>query len=116
MSDLQCAATLYVIGPEADAPQELPDEARVAAVWSGPGRLADAEALARRWECVARVDAGLDAPTWPPPAHDPYEAIADLHRGESVLVLPAHAYTGCDDSDLAQLRIDGDGRAIRLLP
>ena len=116
MSDLQCAATLYVLGPEADAPEQLPDEARVAAVWCAPSRRAQAAALAQRWGCSVRGEPGLDAPAWPPRPEDPYEAVADLHRGESVLVLPAHAYPGHAPGDRVQVRIDGDGRAVRVLP
>ena len=115
MSDLQCAATLYVLGPEADAPERLPDEARVAAVWFAPSRRAQGEALARRWGCLAQDEPGLDAPTWPPQPEDPSDAVADLHRGESVLVLPAHPYPGRGPQDRVQVRIDGDGRAVRVL-
>lgn len=113
MSDLQCAATLYVCGPSAQLPVSAPDEARIAAVWAGPSRSAMAADLADRWGCSVRDEPALDEPTWPPPESDPYEEIADLHRGESVVVLPAHPYPSHADADRVQVRIDGDGRAVR---
>ncbi|MDO5711424.1 MAG: hypothetical protein Q4P32_06765 [Micrococcales bacterium] len=116
MSDLQCAATLYVLGSQAAEPDDLPEETRAAAVWAAPSRSAQGERFARRWGCVVRVEPGLEVRALPLAAQDPYEEIADQHRGESVLVLPAHPYAGHRADDWIRVRIDGDGREVRVLP
>ncbi len=123
MSDLQCAATLYVLGPQAPEPDGIPGDARVALVWAAPSRCAQGERLARRLASFARTDPGLDGPSPgddpvgapSPSGDDPYDAIADLHRGECVVVLPARAYPGRPPDSWLQVRIDGDGRVVTAL-
>lgn len=105
MSDLQCAATLLVVGADPAMPPSLP--ANVALVYCCASRRERAEALALASGTPLREDVGLAA-------SDPagaFEAIADLHRGETVLVLPAHTPARCSATGITRLRIDGDGWA-----
>lgn len=105
MSDLQCVATLLVVGADAAMPLSLP--ANVTLVYACPATRERAEALALAADTVVRMEAGLAA-------SDPagvFDDIADLHRGETVLVLPAHTPARCSPTGVTRLRIDGDGWA-----
>ena len=108
MSDLQCAATLYVLGPEADAPEQLPDEARVAAVWCAPSRRAQAAALAQRWGCSVRDEPGLDAPAWPPRPADPKQPWDPEWNVRVRTKATATALLGVDFSGMDGGEVDGD--------
>lgn len=83
MSDLQCPARLLLVrAPDGAQPHwERLGDARVLAVYAEPGLRADAEQAAGALDATVHV---LDAPagTW----HTLTE-LADLHRGESVLVV-----------------------------
>ncbi len=111
MSDLQCPATFYVLGP-GDGPGEedaapLPagrDEARIALVRCAPGRAGLGEHLAGDLGCGVEVDESLAGDV-----RAVLVDIADLHRGESVVVLPASAYPGRPPQRWLRVRVDSHG-------
>lgn len=116
MSDLQCPATFYVLGPghdDAAAPvlPVDPDCARIAVVRCAPGREAVARPLAEALGCGMLID-GLLAGDVPAALLE----LSDLHRGESLVVLPAGGYPGRPDDRWLHVRIDSDGTVVSLLP
>lgn len=99
MSDLQCPARFLVLGaPESATAEQLRDE-RVAAVYDGvprpgydgPGDSARAlaEALGLRLEALTREVRVEDVVARRPQAIAELRDLADLHRGETVVVLAA---------------------------
>lgn len=111
MSDLQCPATFYVLGPGGDGHEEqdvtLPvgrDVARIALVRCAPRRAGLGERLAGNLGCGLKVDESLvgDARTG-------LLDIADLHRGESVVVLPDSGYPGRPADRWLRVRVDSHG-------
>lgn len=131
MSDLQCPATFYVLRGGADdgraeqecAEQECaeqacaePDvpadvaQAAIALVYAAPSRAACAGALAAQLGCAWRVEPELAQTShtvvWA------LEGLADLHRGESVVALPARRLPAHQDAPWLRVRIDADGAAI----
>lgn len=119
MSDLQCPVTFYVLSPRAagaaddEAEPRLPvsdDEVRVALVYAAPTRIFAAERLAESLGCVVRAEDSLDEEVLPA-LHD----LADLHRGEIVVVLPAAqvpTHSASPAVPWVRVRIDGDGTSI----
>lgn len=138
MSDLQCAATLVVVGPhEVGAPQESPassvpsgptgptaprgspqgaplwparQDSIPTLVYAAPARRAQAAAIAEWYGCGERLEPDLAADE-PAGLAAALEGLADLHRGECVLVLPAQAPPGCASTGITRLAIDADGWA-----
>lgn len=116
MSDLQCPATFYVLGPGTDAGSEVPlpvgrDDARIAVVRCAPTREALGQRLAEALDCGLLLEESL--------AGDVLSALADfsdLHRGESLVVLPAEGYPGRPDDRWLSVRVDADGTAVSVLP
>lgn len=89
MSDLQCPARLYVAWPRAGAAGEE----------TLPERLVPGEHLAAVLTC-------------PPGTSPDLTAVADLHRGEAVLVLVSGAPAFLPElqpGDVVPLTVDGDG-------
>lgn len=153
MSDLQCAATLLVAcpaGPDGESVERLADalaDRRVAIVYSSPqdpAALAAAE-VANRLGVACRTEPGLAEPPDDDSAPSDVQAVAryrdvlgevaDLHRGETVLlvshrgvmslVLPRLAFDVPDglgrehplpDGGLVELLVDGDGCSLRRWP
>lgn len=109
MSDLQCAATLLVTSSDGIDADRLADTLRphnVAAVYASP--IAQAERAA----AVVAQRLGVARRALPAGGrgHEALEGVADLHRGETVLVVgdaelvpvvPAHG--------VAEVLVDGDG-------
>lgn len=116
MSDLQCPVTFYVLSPRTagaaddEADERLPvadDEVRIALVYAAPARALAAERLAESLGCPVRVEDSLDDEALPA-LHE----LADLHRGESVVVLPATQVPIHSARPWVRVRIDGDGTSI----
>lgn len=116
MSDLQCPVTFYVLSPRTagaaddEADERLPvadDEVRIALVYAAPTRALAAERLAESLGCPVRVEDSLDDEALPA-LHE----LADLHRGESVVVLPATQVPIHSARPWVRVRIDGDGTSI----
>ncbi|WP_068430506.1 hypothetical protein [Piscicoccus intestinalis] len=115
MSDLQCPVTFYVRSPRTagaddEADERLPvadDEVRIALVYAAPTRALAAERLAESLGCAVRVEDSLDDEVLPA-LHE----LADLHRGESVVVLPAAEVPTRSAFPWVRVRIDGDGTSI----
>ncbi len=120
MSDLQCPATLLVLG-RAGWPSrlELPQDRNIAAVYcpadeiDAAARLADELDVALRPVqdlILAQGEAeSLDEGDGWTAVHAALRGIADLHRGETVVVLTATA------GQARQIRIDADGWAASSL-
>ncbi|HYO85956.1 MAG TPA: hypothetical protein VES01_05800 [Dermatophilaceae bacterium] len=107
MSDLQCPATLLVLGsagwpdsPAADVP------GRVACIYTDPLRRAEAEALAVRFD-AAPVRQGPVSFAGGGRLPTDLDEVADQHRGETVIVLPA----GSQGTNRL-VRIDADGWSV----
>ncbi|MDO5628938.1 MAG: hypothetical protein Q4G43_11515 [Mobilicoccus sp.] len=97
MSDLQCPATFHLLGPGVAPPaRDVVHGAPVAAVYAAPGRGGeDAEPLDSS-DLIACLD-----------------DLADLHRGEHVLILAGEvAWPLRDSTDEAVVRIDADGWSV----
>lgn len=109
MSDLQCAATLLITGAEGVDADRLADTLRphhVAAVYASP--LADAERVA----AVVARRLGVSRHALPAGGRgaETVEGVADLHRGETVLVVAdGEQVPGVPDEGLAEVLVDGDG-------
>ncbi|GAB95672.1 hypothetical protein BJY21_000756 [Kineosphaera limosa] len=113
MSDLQCPATFYVRAPAPEEQVPLPvgsDDERIVLVWSAPSRLGLARRLAAELGCDAREDEDLAGDVVAA-----LEALSDLHRGESVVALPAGAYPGHPAGAWLRVRIDADGTAVTVV-
>lgn len=113
MSDLQCPATFLVTGPAATEAAARLAGTRLAAAYAVPEGLAVAAAAAAGLP-VASLE--LDGTSYAAVLED----LADVHRGETVLVvLPEHAVetlaggaaTGPDG--VLQVAVDGDGWSVR---
>lgn len=115
MSDLQCPADFYVLGPVA-VPDSVAfpvgrDDARIGVVRCAPARVELGRRLAESLGCAVAVEESLDG--------DVLVALvdlADLHRGESLVVLPAAGYPGRPSDRWLRVRIDSDGTAVSELP
>lgn len=91
MSDLQCAATLVVLAHDVDEAGawraartvRLLHEQRVAVVYAAPGTGPSAELVGEQLGLPVREEPGLDGPSY----REGLAAVADLHRGETVLVV-----------------------------
>src|SRR5690349_18857059 len=110
MSDLQCAATLLLL-PYDEAGRHASGlaGARIARVWTAPGdqeRLA-AAALAVELGVAVATSEDLDGPE---PSDAALGAIADEHRGETVVVVVERGAAA------TEVAIDGDGTARRPWP
>ncbi len=120
MSDLQCPATLLVLGRGGwPAALPLPDQRNVAVVYCPADDIEVAADLADRLDAALRpvqdliatsgnagsVDSGADWPT----LHEALRSIADLHRGETVAVVTQTEEAG------REIRIDADGWMVSAL-
>lgn len=109
MSDLQCAATLLVTGSEGLDVDRLADSLRphhVAAVYASP--LAEAERAA----AVVAQRLGVSRRALPSGGrgHETLEGVADMHRGETVLVVgDADQVPVVPAEGVAEVLVDGDG-------
>lgn len=107
MSDLQCPARfLLVCGPTASTAETLRHE-RVAAVYEpgrGSGAAVLADALGLPVQVLPRPVAAADVRVRDGEAIDVLRELADLHRGETV-VLVADGEPG----ERLEIAIDGDG-------
>lgn len=113
MSDLQCPASFLVTGPAATESARSLAGTRLAAAYA----VAEGTAVAR----VAAGDVpvsplGLDGTSYAAALED----LADLHRGETVLVvLPEQAVeilasgAGVGPDRVLQVAVDGDGWSVR---
>lgn len=118
MSDLQCAARFLVVTVTQRQADSLGDRLageRIAAVYAEDGS-PDVEPLSRRLGAASML---LPRPVKPesvvdrePDALTQLEELADLHRGETVLVLSQ----GSDDGNSVTVLIDGDGLTIEDAP
>lgn len=121
MSDLQCPATFLVLAgdPADDVAQALMSE-RVAAVYAGSEGLAGtAGRLAGPLGLTCAVEAALGGSSYP----GAIEALADVHRGETVVLVPGAPATeelrdraGMTDGEPGYgvvLAVDGDGWSVR---
>jgi hypothetical protein len=110
VSDLQCPARfLLVCGPDASLAEELGGE-RVAAVYAdppGPGAAALARALGLEAQALARPIALVDVLHRDPEALATLTDLADLHRGETVVV-DAEGEAGYR----LEVALDGDGPSM----
>jgi Mrp family chromosome partitioning ATPase len=110
VSDLQCPARfLLVCGPDASLAEELRHE-RVAAVYvdpPGPGAAALAGALGLEAQALARPIALVDVLERDPGALATLGDLADLHRGETVVV-DAEGERG----HRLEVALDGDGPKV----
>jgi hypothetical protein len=121
MSDLQCPARFLLLsGPDASAAQGLRHE-RVAAVYDGPparttdggpsraaGAAALGDALGLPVRVMARPLSLPDVLAREPTALDELRDLADLHRGETVVVLVAG-----EQGRRVEVAVDGDGVSVR---
>jgi hypothetical protein len=107
VSDLQCPARfLLVCGPDASLAEELRHE-RVAAVYvdpPGPGAAALAGAFGLEARALARPLALADVLQRDPGALATLRDLADLHRGETVVV-----DTEGQQGHRLEVALDGDG-------
>lgn len=114
MSDLQCAARFVVVDDMSDEliAQFLGE--RVAMVYdaSADRRTGKAQVVAEALNVSARpLDRTIDVPevlARQPAAMDALRDLADVHRGETVLVLAAGHAMG-----VLEVSIDGDGVVVR---
>lgn len=121
MSDLQCPARFLLVAPAASAAERLRHE-RVAAVYAGPDGSASADELS-----AEELGRALGAPVRRPgPAVDlgavlarepgplaALEDLADLHRGETVVVVAAGPPDRDVGRDLVEVLVDADGITVR---
>lgn len=94
MSDLQCPATLvlltHVSRPgvrRAEHAERLLRDLRVAAVYAAPGTGPTADVVGEALSLPPHEEPGLDGPSY----RDALAALADLHRGETVVVVAGEA-------------------------
>lgn len=123
MSDLQCPATLLVLGRDGwPSGLRVPEHRNVAVVYCPADEVGPAAELADRLDTALRpvtelVGPAADAQEAPsvdeggdwPGLHEALADIADLHRGETVVV-----YTPTREAG-RQIRIDADGWAVSAL-
>ncbi len=123
MSDLQCPATLLILG-STGWPTALLEAAHVSCVYADPARADAAADLASQLGVACRVLPALRSGDDGLPERESVESIADQHRGETVALLPAPAASvdpAADDPALAhatswELRVDADGWALHRWP
>jgi hypothetical protein len=119
MSDLQCPATFLVLGSAEPRMLQRVSDTRLAAAYAVPeARAGVAAALGGTGPPVTALD--LDGTTYAAAL----EGLADLHRGESVLVvLPedaAAALSGRADGadtaagDILEVAVDADGWSVHI--
>jgi hypothetical protein len=110
MSDLQCAATLLLVpyGTADDHARALAD-ARVAHIWTASSEEARLAAAALAADLGVGVTANGDLDQAEPSAAV-LGAIADEHRGETVVVVVDHGEA------VLEVAIDGDGSVRRTWP
>lgn len=126
VSDLQCPATLLVLGREGwPSHLPVPQERNVAVVYCPADDIEAAAELAERLDAALRPVydlieptsdsgemagkddvAGMDEGAGWTILHDALRSIADLHRGETVVVITPTGEAG------RELRIDADGWAV----
>ena len=110
MSDLQCAARFVLVcAPDAGTAESLRHE-RVAAVYDGPpgsGAVALGHALGLPVQAMARPMAAADVLARDPEAVGELRDLADLHRGETVVV----AVLG-HPGQRVDVALDGDGLTV----
>ncbi|MEE6283092.1 hypothetical protein [Georgenia sp. MJ170] len=126
MSDLQCAATVVVLGPQASSPATLAQlrERRVALVYAGPGTAAPAAALADALGVAVRTDGAAEPDgTAGRPVAAVLEELADEHRGECVVLVVAAGtlaglvrQAGGGAAPGVVIELDDDGRRVNPLP
>lgn len=104
MSDLQCPATLLILG-SAGWPEGAQDLPPLAAVYADPARRQQAAALAATTGAALQLRLLPAGPDGRPGSAD-IQLLSDLHRGETVGVLPEPAAV-----HTMQLRVDADGWA-----
>ncbi|MGH3330822.1 MAG: hypothetical protein ACRDPJ_05880 [Nocardioidaceae bacterium] len=115
MSDLQCAARFVVVDDVSDELLGQLRGERVAMVYDAsadrPAGKAQvvAEALRVSARPLDRTIDVLELLARQPAAMDALRELADVHRGETVLVLAAGHATG-----VLEVSIDGDGVVVRL--
>ena len=111
MSDLQCPARFLVLSaPDASLAETLRQE-RVAAVYDGPpgsGATALGDALGLPVQVMTHRLTQDDVLARHPDAVDQLRYLADLHRGESVVVL-----VDGPRGQSVEVAVDGDGVAVR---
>lgn len=132
MSDLQCAATVVVLGVDATttAVADLRERRAALVYFAGPGTTTAATTLAEELDVTARLAAGGDAGghgitphAGPSPGDgwidDVLQDLADEHRGECVvLVLDDDARAGLarrsgrDPAERLVIDLDDDGRRV----
>ena len=111
MSDLQCPVRLFLLsGPSAADAERLRHE-RVAMVYDGPprasgGSTALAEALGVPLGVLSTPVALDDVRSGGGDAMAVLREVADVHRGEAVVVVVAGA-----DGEIVELSLDADGTA-----
>jgi hypothetical protein len=119
MSDLQCAATFLVLGSAGAEAGSRVAGTRLAAAYAAPEGHAVAAAAVQR--------SGLTVATLEPDGTSyaaALEGLADLHRGETVLVvLPEAAAAALADAwgrqadgpdTVLEVAVDGDGWSVRI--
>jgi hypothetical protein len=110
MSDLQCPARLLLLcAPDAGTVETLRHE-RVAAVYDGPpgsGADALAEALGLPVQGMARTLSTVDVLAQDPDAMDALRELADIHRGETVVITAVGA-----PGQRVDVALDGDGITV----
>lgn len=109
MSDLQCPATLLVLGSGGWPTDARFDDRSIAMVYAHSDRGEESKQLALHWSVPARTVTALTSTDDGMPVRGVLEGIADQHRGETIVVLPAAAV-----ADL-EIRIDADGWAVNKL-
>lgn len=111
MSDLQCPARFLVLSdPDASLAETLRQE-RVAAVYDGPpgsGATALGDALGLPVQVMSRRLVQADVLARHPDALGELCDLADLHRGETVVVLAEGTH-----GQRVEVAVDGDGVAVR---
>ncbi len=122
MSDLQCPATLLILG-STGWPLALLETAHVSCVYADPTRADAAADLACQLGVACRVLSALTAGEDGLPVRESVESIADQHRGETVALLPAPGPTDASAGDPVhvnatswELRVDADGWALHRWP
>ncbi len=110
MSDLQCAARFVMVcAPDAATAESL-RHARIAAVYDGPpgsGAVALGQALGLPVQAMARPMAAADVLARAEEAVADLRDLADLHRGETVVV----AVLG-QPGQRVDVALDGDGLTV----
>lgn len=121
VSDLQCPATLLVLGREGwPGHLPIPEDRNVAVVYCPADDIEAGADLADRLDAALRPVHDLTAPAADDPPsvdegtdwtilHEALRSIADLHRGETVVVITPTGEAG------RELRIDADGWAVSAL-